>query len=289
MIQDIFPKKFDNQYRASEPRDTDIVFCFTGTNRADSTVLTDSAIKDNPEGLLRFPCVSDIKHLINNECFLQYLFSIDDTQYFLLQYECAAPLVEGFSYESTRILRRCEPVDLCFAGMTAFHLYVWYSESRFCGKCGHRTIHDDKLRMMKCPDCGHMIFPKIAPAVIIGLRNKNSLMMSRYAGRDYKGRALLAGFCEIGETPEETVVREVMEEVGLKATNVTYYGSQPWGFDSNLLLGYFADLDGDDSITLDTEELASAGFVEREDIEYDPNLLSLTATMIEEFRLGNDK
>ena len=92
---------------------------------------------------------------------------------------------------------------------------------------------------------------------------------------------------KVSETPEETVVREVMEEVGLKVKNITYYGSQPWGFDSNLLLGYFADVDGDDIIQLDEQELASAAFVDRENISPESNLISLTATMIEEFRLGN--
>ena len=85
------------------------------------------------------------------------------------------------------------------------------------------------------------------------------------------------------------MVREVMEEVGLKATNVTYFGSQPWGLDSNLLLGYFADVEGDINIRLDEEELECAGFVKREDIEPDDNLMSLTATMIEEFRMGRDR
>ena len=139
---------------------------------------------------------------------------------------------------------------------------------------------------MKCPSCGNMIFPKICPAVIIGLRDGDRLMMSRYANREYKGRALLAGFCEVGETPEETVVREVMEEVGLKATNVTYFGSQPWGIDCNLLLGYYADVSGDVDVTIDKEELAAASFVKREDIEPEPITESLTATMIEEFRCG---
>lgn len=64
--------------------------------------------------------------------------------------------------------------------------------------------------------------------------------MTKYAGREYKRYALIAGFTEIGETAEETVHREVMEEVGLKVKNIRYYKSQPWGFDSNLLMGFSA-------------------------------------------------
>ena len=61
----------------------------------------------------------------------------------------------------------------------------------------------------------------------------------------YKGYALIAGFTEIGETAEDTVRREVMEEVGLRVKDIRYYGSQPWGMDSNLLMGFYARLDGD--------------------------------------------
>ena len=111
-------------------------------------------------------------------------------------------------------------------------------------------------------------------------------MISTYADRPYKGRALLAGFCEIGETPEQTVVREVQEEVGLRVKNIRYFDSQPWGFDSNLLLGYYCEVDGDISITMDETELATARFVKRDKIEEDKNLLSLTATMIDRFREG---
>ena len=91
-----------------------------------------------------------------------------------------------------------------------------------------------------------MEFPKISPAVIIGLTHKNRLLLSKYAGRTYKKYALLAGYTEIGETVEETVSREVMEEVGLPVKNIRYYKSQPWPFSSTVLMGFFCDLDGDD-------------------------------------------
>ena len=92
-------------------------------------------------------------------------------------------------------------------------------------------------RMLQCPCCANMVFPKIAPAVIVGVTHGDKILMTKYAGREYKRYALIAGFTEIGETAEETVKREVMEEVGLTVKNIRYYKSQPWGFDSNLLLG----------------------------------------------------
>ena len=75
-----------------------------------------------------------------------------------------------------------------------------------------------------------MVYPRISPAVIVGILNGDKLLMSKYAGRSYRSYALIAGFIEIGESAEQTVQREVMEEVGLKVKNIRYYKSQPWGF-----------------------------------------------------------
>ena len=108
--------------------------------------------------------------------------------------------------------------------------------------------------------------------------------MSKYAGREYKKYALIAGYAEIGETIEETVKREVMEEVGLKVKNIRFYKSQPWSFTDTLLLGFFADLDGEDKITLDKEELALAEWFEREDIPITERNISLTNEMILYFK-----
>lgn len=144
--------------------------------------------------------------------------------------------------------------------------------------------------MLQC-SCGNLVFPKIAPAIIVGVTNGDKLLMTKYANREYKRYALIAGFTEIGETPEQTVEREVFEEAGVKVKNIRYYKSQPWGFDSNLLLGYFAELDGDSHITMDTEELSTAEWIRREAIETEQDdrvNLSLTREMMMVFKNGKD-
>ena len=131
-----------------------------------------------------------------------------------------------------------------------------------------------------------MEFPKICPATIIAVRDGNRLLLSKYAGRAYKKYALLAGYTEIGETIEETVKREVMEEVGLKVKNIQYYKSQPWSFSDTLLMGFYCNLDGEDKITLDQDELALAEWFEREDLPEVTSDESLTNEMIQMFKLG---
>lgn len=147
-------------------------------------------------------------------------------------------------------------------------------------------IHDEKERMMRCPSCGLMEFPKICPAVIIGVTHGNKILMSKYAGREFKKYALLAGFNEVGETIEETVHREVMEEVGLKVKNIRYYKSQPWSMSDTLLMGFFCELDGEAEITLDQEELALAEWFERDEMPVKEEDCSLTNEMMMVFKRG---
>lgn len=291
MIQDIAPAVFSNNYKHIEPQPTDTVIVFGGMSKREDRVL----LKSGADGW-EAPTWQEITAVLGDAAKTHFLFSVDDQDFFLLQQymsidDCLQ--LEGYSYTGVREVRNCQPPVLCFAVMTAYHLYEWYRANRFCGKCGKPTRPFVKERALKCTCCDNLIFPKICPAVIIGVKNGDSILMSQYANRGGNGKsyALIAGFCEIGETPEETVAREVMEEVGLKVKNITYYKSQPWGFECDLLLGYYCDVDGDDAITLDRDELANARFFKREDIPYAGGqgyLTSLTATMIEKFRNGQE-
>ena len=111
-------------------------------------------------------------------------------------------------------------------------------------------------------------------------------MITRYANRITSIPALIAGFTEIGETLEETVAREVMEETGLRVKNIRYYKSQPWGIVDDLLAGFYCDVEGDDTIRIDKNELKEALWVRREEIEGQPDHFSLTNEMMLRFRAG---
>ena len=93
----------------------------------------------------------------------------------------------------------------------------------------------------------------------------------------------------MGETIEETVHREVMEEVGLRVKNLRYYKSQPWPFSSSLLMGFFCELDGSDAIILDEHELESAEWLDRADLPTEDADYSLTRDMMQVLREGRDK
>lgn len=270
MLQEIEPKHLNNQYHRQEIgpgakicvfRDADVLV----SRRENTIILPDWE-------LLRDGIVKSV-----------YLFSVDRTPYFLAELDESFPLPEGYMYDLVRSHRLLSPKHSVYAEMTAWHLYVWYRDNRFCGRCGQPTAHDSKLRMLACPACGNMIFPKICPAIIVAVTNGDQLLLTKYSGRANSNYALIAGFTEIGETAEDTVRREVFEEAGVHVKNIRYWCTQPWGVDSDLLLGYFADLDGSPEITMDREELSLAGWYRRDEMDIPADDVSLTNDMIRAF------
>ena len=134
-----------------------------------------------------------------------------------------------------------------------------------------------------CPSEG---FAADLQALLRRLGDGDRLVLTKYKDRPVKHYALVAGFNEIGESIEETVHREVLEETGLRVRNLRFYKSQPWVFTDTLLFGFFAELDGSDKITVQEDELSEAGWFYRSEIPEDRTHLSLTGEMMEQFRKG---
>lgn len=272
MIQDIFPHKLYNQYdRRTEIREGDTVFYFEGTKLL---------VKNTAHGI-DFPKAEDFG--MDEE--YTYLLTMDDQKYFLLKNLKEIPA--GCEYSDVFILRRTSPMprEQIYTAWTAKHLADWYRDNQFCGRCGKPMAHSTKERAMTCTCCGYTAYPRIMPAVIVGVKNGNKLLLTKY--RNGNGNnALIAGFTEIGETLEETVQREVMEEAGVRVKNIRYYKSQPWGVANDILSGFYCELDGDEEIHMDSQELKIAHWVERQDIELQPDDFSLTNEMMMMFKEG---
>ncbi len=270
MIQDIGSGLFDNDYIQEEVKAADQVMIFKER---------ELYVKLDEDGTVHLPSCGELNVYEG----MQFLFKIGGQQYWLWTDE-TFPELEGFIFKALRSVYYRPPKAAGFAALTAWHLHLWYKDNRFCGRCGGQMAPGERERHLKCPACNHTVYPKIAPAVIVGVHDRDRLLMTRYAGREYKGAALIAGFCEIGENAEATVAREVMEEAGIRVKNIRYFDSQPWGMEQDLLLGFWAEADGSTSITIDEEELASAVWVERPEIPEMKESGSLTAAMIEYFR-----
>ena len=278
MLQDMAAGRLENEFQNITACDGDIMLCFR-----EGQVLICRGADDS----LTLPTLGLMSHW-EQTAEPQYLFRLQEQNYFLWTGKPPASPDQGFAYEPVRQLRQLQSKEVCFGVMTGWHLYNWYRVNRFCGCCGTPTEPDTKERMLRCPNCGNMIFPRISPAVIVAVTDGDRLLLSKYAGRAYTRYALLAGYTEIGETIEQTVEREVLEEVGLHVKNLRYYKSQPWGVDGNVLMGFFCDVDGSTQIHIDETELAMADWYPRDALPAQDDGISLTREMIRVFEAGNE-
>jgi NAD+ diphosphatase len=284
VIHEILPHKLKNEFRVQDPKPTDYLIRYDGSK---------TLLKKKVEGYI-IPQVGELlavegKTLADFEG--HYLFSIDDAAFFLDDSlagktdSAASAAPEGFEFMGNRTFRGMNPVER-MGGATAAHIAHWESLNKFCGKCGNVTIRGDHERSIICPKCGNVVYPRISPVVIVAVRNGDKLLMAHNIDNPNPRLFLISGFVEVGESLEQAVHREVMEEAGLRVQNIRYFGSQPWPFSDSLIAGFTAELDGDDTIRMQEEELSEAMWVKREDIpEYETDV-SISCCLIENFRRG---
>ena len=277
MIQDIAPHRYDNTYHISKPETEDYVLCI---QKNKVLLAKGGKTAENIEPMYEIPLLSAIETLVPDaKERAVYLFAIDEKPYYMVEIgeteEVLLPERGSYDWKGTQYMRAMEPMYQAFAAITATQIWRWRESRRFCGHCGAKTTESRTERALVCPVCGQIEYPKISPAIIVAITNGDKLLMSRYRDRPYRGYALIAGFVEIGESFEETIRREVMEEVGLKVKNIRYYKSQPWAFTDTEMIGFFAELDGDDKIKLQEDELSEAGWYTRDEIPDDDTGISV--------------
>lgn len=168
------------------------------------------------------------------------------------------------------------------AAVKAKQIVFWDSHSRFCPACGTPTGKLDDIAK-KCPACGYEIYPNISPAIIVRVeKGDDEILMVRAKNFRDDHYGLVAGFVEAGETIEECVRREVMEETGLEISEPKYVGSQPWPFPSGLMLGFVAKYVSGE-IKIQEEELVDARFFRRDSMPTLPGKMSIAYRLVKEW------
>ncbi len=162
----------------------------------------------------------------------------------------------------------------------ATQIIDWATTHRFCGRCGALTERVPGERCMRCPACGHLAYPRITPAIIVLVRRGDEALLARGARFPLPFYSTLAGFAEVGESLEETLAREVREEVGIEVKNVRYFGSQPWPFPNSLMIGFFADWAGGD-IRIDGTEILDAHWYRADALPTIPPKISIARRLID--------
>ena len=279
MIQEIYPKVFYPEFRNKKATNKKSFVLHFEYNKI-------MLIKDVLTGEIRLPRFEDLEE--DDENIYEksyYVNAVDDEEFYLVD-DIQVPEFGGFYMEGMQVLREFSPQYQAFATISASQVYRWMKSRKYCGYCGTVTEKSNTERALICPKCKNIEYPKISPAIIVAIRDGNRLLLTKNAKGTYKFYALVAGFVEVGESLEDAVRREVMEEVGLKVKNIQSYKSQPWSFSDSLMLAFIADLDGDDKITIQEEELSEARWFEREDVPVLPYHISVGHELIQKFRDG---
>jgi NAD+ diphosphatase len=206
------------------------------------------------------------------------LGELDDTDAFAVP--VAGTPSPPFEIFDIRKLARIVDRDLFAVIGRAMHACDWLTTSRFCGRCGAATRLSTSERCAECPACALHIYPRISPAIITLVRKGELALLAsnaRFPGVFY---STLAGFSDIGESLEETLAREVKEEVGIAVSKVCYFGSQPWPFPNSLMIAFTAQWQSGE-IAVDHKEISDAQWFRRDALPNIPPPLSIARQLID--------
>jgi NAD+ diphosphatase len=185
-----------------------------------------------------------------------------------LEPERSVAVPEGASFEELRPLSPLLRGDEAGLLALARALSIWRMRQRFCGVCGCPTVPERAGHAMRCTNktCQHQFFPRTDPAIIVLVTDGERALLGRPSTWPPGRYSTVAGFVEPGESLEDAVAREVMEETAVRVTSVRYDSSQPWPFPSSLMIGFQATAEYGSPVQV-SGELEAAGWFTREQIE----------------------
>jgi len=266
MLNEISPGIFDSKYfHNHEIGEEDFLLCYK-----DNQLLLKKSGDD-----YEIPRKRDFVVSIESPV---YLFSINSIHCFgIVESQVNHASLE---YQDIFILRNLKNKEFAWIGSLGHQLMIWHNSNRYCGRCGSKTELKKEERATVCPKCNLVNFPKISPAIIVAITCNNKILLAK--GKNYKGDfyALIAGYVDVGESIEETVVREVKEKVGLDIKNVKYLKSQPWPFSASLMLGFTAEADDTQQIVVDEKEIKEAAWFARGNLPPHASDVSISGDLI---------
>ncbi len=273
MIHEIDPKRYNNAFKSKKPTEADCLLCYDN-NRL--------LLQKNENGYT-FPNCS----MLPAECWqdADYLFSVDDMDFYLMP-DTIDPQTGPFEFYPVQQMREFDPRWMGFAAITGWQLSRWKANHKFCSRCGEQMAPSVKERAFLCPSCGFIVYPRISPAVIVAVTDGDRILMINAKNAPPERYHLIAGFVEIGESLEQAVAREVKEEAGINVKNIRYYKNQPWSVTDTLMVGFTAELDGDDTLTPQESEISDAKWFSRSDLPVNASTASIGSELSNRFKAG---
>jgi NAD+ diphosphatase len=238
------------------------------------------------DGCARIPLRSEAGRVRLSEAAIRdgllYLGSLGGVSCYTAEVAPGAEAPQGMDFCELRELFGMLDDEFFWLAGHAVQIKNWDQEHRFCGRCGWETVSEEVERAKVCPHCGLKSFPRISPATITAVVNDGRILLARARRFQRVLYSVIAGFVEPGETLEECVRREIMEETGIEVENIRYFGSQPWPFPNSLMIAFTAEYRRGE-IHPDESEILEAGWYSPDDLPPVPDRVSIARRLIDWF------
>lgn len=209
-------------------------------------------------------------------------YSDKDTDFVVVEIHCEAGSIDGYQWCSLRSqLGLLAESDFQLAGR-ALQILRWHYDHQYCGRCGGHTQQHHRDLARHCSKCSLDFYPRLSPCIITLITRGDYCLLAWHTRSKTRRYSCLAGFIEPGETPEETLIREALEEVAISVKNVRYHSSQAWPFPGQLMLGYLAEYEAGE-IRVDPEEIIEANWFHFDQLPETPPAATISGRLIEEF------
>ena len=242
----------------------------------------DNLLVKAEESISPVPYLTDLGDLGIQPIRTQYLGTLDGRACYSAELSPQRVAPQGYEFSGLRALYSRIDEDIFLLAGRAFQIMRWDQTHQYCGQCGHPTEILKGEMAKTCPVCKFNSYPRISPVASVAVLRDDKILLIRHTGLRGRMRTIVAGFLEPGETLEECVKREVLEEVGLHVKNIKYFGSQPWPFPDSLMIGFTAEYESGE-IKVDGKEVSEAAWSDVKNISDIPQRISLSGEIINWF------
>ncbi len=229
---------------------------------------------------IKIPYAKNIEELNILPIRTQYLGTLNDHPCYSAEVNLNEDEAKGMDFIELRSLYNILDEDIFLLAGKAIQIVNWDQTHQYCGRCGTQTEALQGENAKICPECGFISYTRISPAIITAVLKDDKILMAH--GKDFPENrySIIAGFVEPGETLEECVKREVMEEVGIKVKNIRYFGSQPWPFPNSLMIGFISEYESGE-ICVDNYEITDAKWFDVNNLPDLPSKMSISREIID--------
>ena len=228
------------------------------------------------------PFLQDLAELGLEPVRTQVLGTLDGSPCYSAELLPDAPTPRDMQWVKLRELYGRLEDGLFAIGGRAMQIVEWDRTHQYCGCCATPTFYSTQERAKRCSNCGLVNYPRLSPAVIVLISRGEEVLLAKAPRFPAGMYSILAGFVEPGESLEDTIVREVREEVGVEVADIRYFGSQPWPYPNSLMIGFTAGYTGGE-IMIDQQEIIEAGWFHKQNLPLIPPPLSIARKMIDWF------